>query len=212
MCFGYQRIKIQWEKIGLIFTFAYGQGRGGWLPPLPCGQSERKISVFTPPLIRCGWTWMFKVKNEACLRFWSWTLVKTLRLRFGRQFDAEFCVWNLVEMLRLKFGLDSDAEFWSTNCYDLKHLLRLNHSIIGFVVPLAMFQWLSGCISIDYLFLPTLLLTNLVNKLLSIRILLCIKDQPMWPTVGQQKRQKDWRILPQPINIDQILVEVIIAL
>ena len=34
MCFEYHRVIFYWKKCVKIFTFAYGQGRGGW-PPAP---------------------------------------------------------------------------------------------------------------------------------------------------------------------------------
>ena len=46
MCFCYQKIKIQWKKLVKIFTFARGQTQGGWAPPPPYGQADRKISFF----------------------------------------------------------------------------------------------------------------------------------------------------------------------
>ena len=45
-------------------------------------------------------------------------LVKTLRLRFGQDFElnswSRLWGWDFVNLLKLKFGWDSDAEFWST--------------------------------------------------------------------------------------------------
>ena len=45
MCFEYHRVRFHWKEWVKIFTFAYGQGWGGWPPP-PYGQPDRKIFVF----------------------------------------------------------------------------------------------------------------------------------------------------------------------
>ena len=67
------------------------------------------------------WRWAWS-------RSWSWSLVKTLRLEFGRNFETG--VWS--KNFNLNFGRNSAAWYWST-C-DITRTL-------GSVVPLAMFYF-----------------------------------------------------------------------
>ena len=53
MCFEYQRIKFQWKKWVTIFTFAFGQGRGGW-PPFTVSLTVKYPLFFTPSLMLGG--------------------------------------------------------------------------------------------------------------------------------------------------------------
>ena len=55
--------------------------------------------------------------TEVRLKFLIWSLVKILRVRFGWDFEPNFCsrLWrlSLVEILKHNFGQYFEAEAWS---------------------------------------------------------------------------------------------------
>ena len=76
-----------------------------------------------------------RIKAKIWMRFWSWILVKKLRLKLGQDFEDESRIWfcsrfwnkSLVDILKLKFGRDSEAKVWSNFwSRSLVKILRLN--------------------------------------------------------------------------------------
>ena len=85
---------------------------------------------------------MLVCSNE-CWRFWNWSLIKNLRLKFGRYFEAEFWwrYWGLgfVNILKLnlrqKFGQDFDYEVWSRFWrWSLVEILKLKYCLWSWIL------------------------------------------------------------------------------
>ena len=84
-------------------------------------------------------------------RFWSWSLVEILSVKDWSTFLAR----GLVESWKLKFGRDFEAEFWPTCDTTKKQLFWWKHATLGSVVPLTIFYiyktWVLGREGMDIL-------------------------------------------------------------
>ena len=83
-----------------------------------CSQDLVVVSLVWHLVVKYAYYGVDYTKPTKCHRlgFWSWSVVKSLKLRSGWNFEAQVWLrvwsWGVVEILKLKFGQEFEAEVW----------------------------------------------------------------------------------------------------